>query len=86
MDTMAQTTNAHNEASAMLCRICDHLLRAAGGSTYCTKNSQSLLKAVFGIDIEHDDPQVHPARYCHCSSITMSETCGICKSLSLSQN
>ena len=68
---MAQTTNTHNEALAKLCRVCGQLLSAAGRSTYCTKSSQSLLKSVFGIESEHDDPQVHPQRYCHhCRGVT----------------
>ena len=68
---MAQTTNTHNEALAKLCRVCGQLLSAAGRSTYCTKNNQSLLKSVFGIESEHDDPQVHPQRYCHrCRGVT----------------
>lgn len=61
--TVAQTAKIHNEAWAKLCRVCGQLLKAAGRSTYCTKNSHSLLKSVFGIEIEHDDPL---ERYCHC--------------------
>ena len=49
---MAQTTNTHNKALAKLCRVCGQLLSTAGRSTYCTKNSQSLLKSVFGIEVE----------------------------------
>ena len=66
---MAQTT--HNEGLAKLCRVCGQLLSAAGKSTHCTKNSQSLLKSTFGIEVEHDDLQVHPERYCHrCRGVT----------------
>jgi len=46
-------------------RVCGEHVSAAGRVSYWTWNSKVILKTVFSIDVEHDDPLVHPSKYCH---------------------
>ena len=68
---MDPSINTHHSNLHKLCRICGDPLRAGGRNSYRTKNSQSILKTAFGVDVDHDDPHVHPESYCHrCRGVT----------------
>ena len=50
--------------------MCGEALNRSACS-YPTSKSQSILQRAFGLEIENDDPQIHPPRYCHrCRGVT----------------
>ena len=48
-----------------LCGVCGESLNRKGRVSYSVIGSSSVLLKVFGVDVTHDDHQVHPAKYCH---------------------
>ena len=49
-------SDSHNSGLHKLCRICGEHPSAGGTRNYFTSTAHSVLKAVFYVDIEHDDP------------------------------
>lgn len=58
-----------------LCRVCGESLNRKGRVSYTASASTSVILKVFGVDVAQDDPQVHPARYCHgCRNVMYHST------------
>ena len=55
----------HQSNLNKLCRICGGALSAGGRVSYSTSSGKGILEKVFGISVEHDNPKVHPPKYCH---------------------
>ena len=56
----------HNRALGNLCRVCGKLVmpKSAKVKHLCSGYTSQLMK-VFSVDIQRDDPDVHPTHFCH---------------------
>ena len=55
----------HHSNRHKLYRVCGETLSAAGRVSYGASSGRGLLKRVFGVEVEHDNAEIHPPKYCH---------------------
>ena len=62
--------NFHQLELSKHCRVCGKRLYKAKSVYSCVEHSDSLLKCS-GIEVSHDDPAVHPFKFCNpCYAVT----------------
>ena len=58
----------HNQTLERLCRICAGFLTKFNDpydTSYSCTEKMEFLTQNYGINVEKDDPKIHPARFCH---------------------
>lgn len=64
---MDERNEVHSNALKTLCRVCGYNLKKGRKATkqYQCVDSQLILQDAFGININEDNPDLHPPKYCH---------------------
>ena len=60
-----QSAQWHHSNLHKLCRVCGEILSAAGRVRYLTSSERDLPKRVFCVEVERDNAEIHPSKYCH---------------------
>ena len=66
---------SHSEQLARHCRVCGRKLSKSKGrsTSYSTIDHQEVLLACFGVDVSHDDTELHPPKFCNCCYATAKQ-------------